>query len=106
MAAGKLFITRYTKGKTVTKEIKKQLKHLLEIAERMITREQPHLAEAIKVIRYWIEGIDYRSVRKMNNEERDEHESGKLRELSTKIGSIGMGQLSSNNAKKGEKKWN
>lgn len=72
----------------MTIEIKKYIKHTLEIAERMVFREQPLIAAAIHVICGWINGIDYRHVRKMNADERHAYDKEKIQDLKTQIGSI------------------
>ena len=72
----------------MTKEIKRVLGNILEVSQRMIIRELPRISAAIGKINDWINGIDYRKVRSMDDNDRQVYDVDKVKELEGEISKI------------------
>lgn len=72
----------------MTKEIRRIIKHVLEVSERMVVRELPKISAAIRAFNNWINGIDYRKARQMEADPRKTYDRDKVTELEEEISKI------------------
>lgn len=58
----------------MTKEIKKVLAHMLQISERMLSKDSPILSAVVGAIHKWMMSIDLKHIRGLSPKDKNKYE--------------------------------